>query len=359
MRIAIDAVQAAADKKTGIEYFSYQLIDSLLLNDKKNKYFILTNKDIRFSSNNYKLILSKKKRFWNKFHLPLLLMKGNYDVFLEPGYMLPSYCPKNSVTYIHDLGFKHFPECYSIKNKLLQESTLKSAVKKAKAILFLTENSKTDFLSFYPNFRRRMQVTGLGIDEKRFVNNNKKIKLIKDNYLLYVGRLEKKKNILNLIKAYVILSKNDSFKHKLVLAGKPGYGYEKIKSLIKKEKMGNKVVITGYVSNENLPNYYKHASLFVFPSNYEGFGIPILEAFASNIPVVCSKSSSLPEIAGDAAKYFDPKNPKQIAKIISETLNSANTQEKLVRAGKERLKKYDWKKTAKKVTNLINSLDHK
>ncbi len=359
MKIAIDAAQAAADKKTGIEYFSYQLIDSLLSNDKKNKYTILTNKEVRFSTNNYELIHSKKKRFWNKFQLPLLLMRGNYDAFLEPGYMLPSYCPRNSTTYVHDLGFKHYAECYSIKNKLLQESALKSAVKKAKAILFLTESSKTDFQTFYPNFRRRMQVTGLSIDEGRFINTKESTKPIKDDYLLYVGRLEKKKNILNLVKAFAILCKEKSFKHKLILAGKHGYGYEKIEQEIKKNNLGNKIIITGYISDDALPSYYKHASLFVFPSFYEGFGIPILEAFASQTPVVCSKSSSLPEVAGDAVKYFDPEKPEQIAETISVVLGSKKEADKLVKLGSERLGKYSWKMTALKVIEVFNSLDEK
>ncbi len=359
MKIAIDAAQAAMDKKTGIEYFSYQLIDSILKYDKKNKYIVLTNKEIKFSDNKHKIIKSKKSRFWNKFQLPLLLMKGNYDAFLEPGYVLPSYCPKNSITYIHDLGFKHFPQCYSLKNRLLQKNALKTAVKKSKAILFLTNNSKTDFQSFYPNFRRRMIVTGLGIDESKFLDSKKLIRPTKDDYLLYVGRLEKKKNLLNLIKAFSILSTNDSFKYKLVLAGKPGFGYDTIKNEIKKNNLEGKVIITGYVGDETLPMYYKHALLFVFPSLYEGFGIPVLEAFASKTPVVCSKSSSLPEVAGDAAKYFDPEKPTQIAETISKVINSKTEQSRLVKNGEERLKNYNWKKTAEKVIEIFDSLDEK
>ncbi len=358
MRIAIDAAQAAQDKKTGIEYFSYQLIDNILKYDKKNEYFILSNKKVRFNSKNYKLILSSRKRFWNKFRLPLLLMKGRYDAFLEPGYMLPSYTPKNCLTYVHDLGFKHFPECYSIKNRLLQESALKVAVKKAKAILFLTESSKADFKKFYPNFRRRMQVTGLSINNSRFDNILSK-RPIKDDYILFVGRLEKKKNILNLIKAFSLLANDESFKHKLVLAGKPGFGFEQIKKEIKKLNLGNKVIITGYVSDEALSGYYKHASLFVFPSNYEGFGIPILEAFASGVPVICSKSSSLPEVACKAAKYFNPVKPAQMAEVIKEVLKSKIEKERLVKLGKERARAYSWEKTAKSVIEIFNSLDEK
>ena len=358
MRIAIDAAQAAVDKKTGIEYFSYQLIDNILKYDKKNEYTILSNQDIKFSSKNYKLVKTQKKQFWNKFRLPLLLFKGNYDAFLEPGYMLPTYTPKNSITYVHDLGFKHFPECYSIKNKLLQEGTLKLAVKKAKAILFLTESSKADFRRFYPNFRRRMQVTSLSIEKQRFDNANTIKRPIKDEYILYVGRLEKKKNILNLIKAYIILSKDGSFKHKLVLAGKPGFGYDEIRNEIKKENLESKVLITGYLSDESLPSYYKHASLFVFPSLYEGFGIPLLEAFASKTPVVCSNTSSLPEVAGEGAVYFDPQKPIQMAEAISETLNSKEIQKKLIEQGNKRLAGYDWKKTAEIVIDTFNSLNN-
>jgi len=359
MRIAIDAAQAAVEKKTGIEYFAYQLIDNILRYDKKNQYTILSNNEIKFSHDNYQLINSDKKQFWNKLRLPLLLFKGKYDVFLEPGYMLPSYCPKNSITYVHDLGFKHFPECYSIKNKLLQEGALKVAVKKAKGIFFLTENSKKDFHEFYPNYRRRMQVTGLSIDKKRFRGDSNHKRPIKDEYILYVGRLEKKKNIINLLKAFASLAENGSFGHKLVLAGKPGFGYENILKEIKKNNLGNKVILTGYVNNENLPNYYQYASLFVFPSLYEGFGIPILEAFASGTPVVCSNTSSLPEVAGPGAKYFNPKKPEQMARIISETLCSDETNKKLIQLGKEKLEDYDWEKTAKKVIETFNSLDEK
>lgn len=358
MRIAIDAAQAAKDKKTGIEYFSFKLINNILKFDKKNSYTVLSNKPIKFSSNNYKLIYKDKSRLWNKFYLPLLLLKGKYDIFLEPGNSLPSYAPKNSFTFIHDLGFRHFPKTYSINNRLLQESALKNAVKRAKGLFFLTDHAKADFRVFYPNFRRRMEVVGLGIDEHRF-NKHSSSRPIKDKYILYIGRIEKKKNISNLIKSFAILKKDRSFNYKLVLGGKPGYGYKDIKKIIDKHKLSNDILLTGYIKDKDLPAYYYFADLFIFPTLYEGFGIPILEAFASNTPVACSKSSSLPEVAGKGAEYFNPENPKEIVRVIKKIIKSTQLRKKLIAEGTKQLSRYSWQKSAKIVINTFNSLDEK
>lgn len=361
MKVGIDASQAAKEKKTGIEYLSSQLILNLLKIDQHNKYLLFTNSKLprQFSTKNAKVISIPGKRFWHQFRLPLALIKYKPEVFLEIGYMLPDFTPKKSICFIHDLAHKYYPNAYCATEKLLLNATFRRA-KKAKSIGFISQNTRNDYKKFYPGFKGKTFVAYPGFNADLFhpILKPRDVLNLKSKYILYVGRLESRKNITKLISAYKIFRKESKLSPKLVLAGKEGYGIDRIREALAKLdfKIKKNIIMAGYIAEKDLPHLYAGAELFVFPSLYEGFGIPILEAMACKIPVICSESSSLPEAGGNAVLYFDPNKPKKIAKLINKVLTSADLRQKMIQKGLRQANKFSYKKMAEKVLEIIEEL---
>ncbi|OQA24056.1 MAG: GDP-mannose-dependent alpha-(1-6)-phosphatidylinositol monomannoside mannosyltransferase [Chloroflexi bacterium ADurb.Bin344] len=360
MLIGIDGSQAAKNQKTGVENYSYELIFNILKNDSKNKYLIYTDMPLQFPEKfqNAKIIVAPISRFWHNLKLPKLISATKPDVFFSPGYMLPIASGTKMAAVVHDFGYKFYPRAYSQKEKFLQKMALGRAVARASAIFFSSGHTMQDFNRFYPKYRGLKEVVYPNYDEKLF-SKKSSYRPTKEAYILSVGRLEERKNTKNLIRAYGLL--RDSYpkiKHKLVLSGKRGFRFKEISHEINKlERYANDVIITGFVPEKDLPVMYQNASIFVYPSYYEGFGIPILEAFASGVPVACSNASSVPEAAGDGARYFNPGNPKEIAEAMNDILSNPEKSAALVSAGKEQLKKFSWESAAKKVIRTIEKLN--
>ncbi len=359
MIIGIDASQASREKKTGINYLANELILNLQKIDKKNHYLLFSDRPLpkKFNNANAKVIVIPFKKFWHKLRLPLALLKYRPNFFLEIGYMLPAFAPR-SVCLIHDLASKHFPEAYTPIQKYLLEQTFKKALG-SYAIIFISKNSQSDFAKFYPKFQGKSYVVYPGYDKKLFkkISKQKDILHLKSRYILYLGRLEKRKNVKNLIKAYEILRRKRDFSIKLVLAGNKGFGFAEIQREINSldAKIKSDIIMSGYIPEKNLPHLYAGADLFVFPSFYEGFGIPILEAMACRIPVVCSKNSSMPEAAGSSVQYFDPYVPEDIAKKISNVLTNQKLRQKMIAESQKQIKKFSYEKMATSVLKVINS----
>ena len=177
---------------------------------------------------------------------------------------------------------------------------------------------------------------------------------IKGNFILYVGTLEPRKNLKGLIQAYAQTQAKNEFL--LVLAGGKGWKYEHIFRLVEKLKLQDRVIFTGYVPEDDLPGLYKRASLFVYPSYYEGFGLPPLEAMACGLPVIVSNSTSLPEVVGDAGVYVDPYDIRQMSATIDTVLSDSDLLETLRRRGPERAKLFSWEKTAIETLKLYQRL---
>lgn len=361
MIIGIDASQAAKDKKTGVEYLSSQLILNLKELDHKNNYLLFTNLRLPnlYQSPNFKPIFLPFRKFWHKFRLPLALLKYKPNVFLEIGYMLPNFSPKKSICFVHDFASKYFPNAYSSRDRMILDVSFRRA-SKASAIIFISQSAKADYQKFYPGFKGKTYVIYPGYNTELYNNNhsNKNILNLNSNYLLYLGRLESKKNVINLILAYKIFRKKTKLTPKLVLAGKEGYGFSQIKSEIDKLDLNikNDIIIPGYIAEKDLPALYSGANLFIFPSLYEGFGIPIIEAMSCGTPVICSNSSSLTEAGGEAAQYFDPEKPEEIAETINSVLTNPALKTKMVAAGHIQAKKFSYLKMAKEVLGVIDSL---
>lgn len=183
--------------------------------------------------------------------------------------------------------------------------------------------------------------------------NDDRLLMTDDKYFLFIGRIEERKNIGNIIKAFEILKEKYDISHKLVLAGKPGFGYEKIQNKIQETRYNNQIVLTGFISEEEKWELLKKAEAFVFPTLYEGFGIPALEAQSVGCPVVASNNSSIPEVVEGSALLVDPQDPKDIAESIYKLISDESLKNAIIAKGLENVKRFSWDKCANQITELI------
>jgi len=238
------------------------------------------------------------------------------------------------------------------------------SIKKSDKIIAVSQSTKNDILKFYPEVKEeKIHVIYHGFDSELFqkeiseekikkILNNYKLKT--KNYILYVGAIQPRKNLEVLIEDFNLLKKGNP-EIKLVLAGGKAWMWENIFEKAEKSPYSKDIIITGTVPFEDITILYRNASLFVFPSLYEGFGIPVLEAFASGIPVICSRNSSLPEVGGEAVLYFDAEKPGDLTEKIKDVLENGDLRNDLINRESEQVKKFSWDKCAEETLNYIKS----
>lgn len=364
MKIGIDASRANYDQKTGVHWYSFNLIEEL------KKVAIDKSQFILYSSDNLKNELGNLPKNWGSKKLnwfPRFLwtqIRLSWEMFFNvpgvlfiPAHVLPLIHPKNSVVTIHDIAFKVFPEAYSWFSRWYLDLTTRFALKNARAIIAPSQFVKNEIGKIYQTDLKKIQVVYHGCNLKKFkiINDQKKASSIlkkykiKKSFLLYIGRVETKKNILRIIEAFQRVNKKYP-DLQLVLAGNSGVGFEEITKIIFGE---NNIIITGRIAENDLSYLLNTAEMFVFPSIYEGFGLPVLEAMACKCPVITSKEISTEEIAGDAALLVDPKNIEEISHAILKILNDKHFKNNLIILGLKRVRDFSWKKTAEQTLKIL------
>jgi glycosyltransferase involved in cell wall biosynthesis len=236
----------------------------------------------------------------------------------------------------------------------------------AKAIIGISEFTKNELKDIYKVSGDTVKVIYHGYASELFkvLDNDTRAEAvlasygIQSPYVFYVGRLEKKKNIAALVEAFYLLkTRRPDLAHKLYLIGDASFGFDDIKYSIHGFGLQHDVVATGWVAEHDLPYIFSRAAAFVFPSNYEGFGIPLLQAMATGTPIAASRAASIPEVAGDAALLFDPSDPNDIANALISVLTDEDLRESLRSAGFKRVKEFNWEKCARETLSLMESLD--
>ena len=339
MRIGIQ-ISSDIKQRTGVEEYIFQLLKNLPdVDDYKNhQFFIYSRETLKWPF----------KKFWTQIRLSWEMKKNPPDVLFVPAHTPPLIHPK-LVIAIQGLEFEKLPRLYSFFKRMFLRWMTKRNIKKADKIIVPSENTKKDLVKYYPEVFKKV---GAG---KIFVVHHGAGNLEGDleknefgKYFLYLGRGDQRKNIQGLIKAFRILKQEYQIAHKLVLAG-PNIGYKITKDL------KNDVVCTGYVDDEKKWSLLKNAEVFVFPSFYEGFGIPVLEAQKVGTPVVCSNTSSLPEIMGDSALLVNPYHPRDIAEAIYKITKYPQLKSELIKRGFENVRRFSWLKSAKETLKIITS----
>lgn len=366
MKIAID-IREAGHEKTGKGWYTYNLVREILKLDQKNDYLLYTDSEKSPFENDKNVTLKTIKSSPWKWHFKVIkdLQNQKVDLFFAPtSYIIPAFAPKSLKTIItvHDLVAFLLPNFNNTKAMILERLTLKKALKKAYNIFVVSENTKKDLLKRFHYAPEKIQITPCAPTEpfKRQVTAEdlakvkEKLKL-PDHFILAVGTLEPRKNFSNLIKSFVIIKRKHP-QYKLVIVGKKGWKFKHIEESLKHYQLEKEVIFPGYVEDEDLQEVYHLASVFVFPSLYEGFGIPPLEAMACGCPVVSSNVSSLPEVIGEAGLLIDPKNAHKIAEAVSSLLTNEQVRTTLIERGKIQAAKFNWKDSAQTALKVFESL---
>jgi len=353
MLLGIDISRANKIQRTGVEWYSYSLIQEFKKIIPADARVILymqdkPQADLLTLPQNWEIkILRWPFKFWTIFRLSAEMLLHKPDIFFSPANILPFFTPKKTFTTIHDIGFKKFPESYPAVERWLQDFGAKRALKKSAVIFTPSEFTKREIIDVYKMYSIKIIVTALGRNPSSVIPLDRgrdggvdilEKYNIKKPYFLFIGRKEKKKNINSIIEAFRIFQEKNP-NYFLVLAGP-----EK-KLLITNYQLP--ITSLDWLPKNELDALLREATAFLFPSLYEGFGLPILEAFDAGVPVITSNRASMPEVAGDAAILIDPQNPQQIVEAMEKIIKDFALRAKLVARGKKRLDLFSWEKCAK------------
>lgn len=357
MVIGIDGSRAFLAQRTGIEEYSYQVIKHLgqKLEGHEVVLYIKKNQTIDFElPKNWQIRMIKLKYFWTQVGLSWEMFWHPVDVLFVPAHTVPIIHPENTVVTIHGLEYEFLPEAYSRRARFYMRSTIKKSCQWAKKIIAVSRNTKKDLADLYKVPEEKIQVVYEGYD-REFAATGSDVRDfgLQKPFLFFVGRLEERKNIIGQIKTFEILKEKYHIPHQLVLAGRPGFGYEKIFAYLSGSAYKNDIVELGFVSDAEKWQLMAQADVFLFPTFYEGFGIPVLEAQGTGVPVVCSNLSSLEEVCDLSAILVDPNEPAFIAERINVLIGDKQYRDELVKKGYENIKRFSWEKCATEIAEIL------
>ena len=289
---------------------------------------------------------------WEQTRLPSLVRSTKIDLLHSLHYTRPLRLPCASVVTFHDMTFFLFPQLHTWARRLFFPTAMRISARQADAIITVSESTRQDAIRLLAIDPGKIFTAQLGVDPSfRTINDlGEKSRVIAkynlpERFILYLGTIEPRKNLPILIRAYRQLV-NSGTSHKLVLVGKYGWMYEDVLDLVDELGLEDKVFFAGYVPQDDLPLVYNLASLFVYPTIYEGFGLPALEAMACGVPVITSQIASLPEIVGDAGILIPVNNVEALSEAMSRVLGDSTLREKLIKDGQLRSTKFSWDRTA-------------
>ncbi len=368
MILGIDASRAVKNEKTGVEWYSYFLLRAM---EKctpvgwQVRCYVpeMQNEECRMKNPNWQWkVLHWGSHGWTQGRLSIEMMMHPPDVLFVPSHTVPIVHSARTVTTVHDVIFLLHPELYEPNDLASQKRGFEFALNFAKKIIVPTRAVRDEVVAAGAR-EEQVAVIPHGVEiECRM--QNAECRSIESPYILFIGRIEKKKNVLGLVQAMRRLVHNApqpplnlrGGELKLVLAGSLGYGGEDVLQAIKTFKLQDRVVHLGYVERAQYSELLARAEVLVVPSFGEGFGLPVLEAMAAGVPVVCSDIPVLREVGGNAAQYVNPHNPDDIARGIEAVLSNEMLQSEMIARGKERARECTWERCARETWEVVTSL---
>lgn len=402
MRIGIDASRANLEQRTGTEWYAFALTRALFAHLRPTDVVRLyVREPLRpewgsLPSNVQVRVLRWPPGFlWTQLRLSWELLIHRVDILFVPAHTIPFLAPRRTLTTLHDIGFEHERSLYGasalgptpvsrrVLNVVVRLCTLgrygaseldyhkfsaRLAIRHCQSILTVSEYSKQDICQTYGLEPARVHVIPNACNAQAF---NERVRDdasgmraalervgVHSPYLMTIGRVERKKNTLGLVRAFALLRKQPKYRNlQLLLVGKPGYGATEVQSYIDANAdLRESVVRPGWVEERDIPFLMAGAVVFVLPSFFEGFGIPVLEAMAVGTPVVCSHVTALPEVVGDAGILTDPHNPDAIAHAVQSILDDPALQQQLRVRGLARARTFSWERSAERLAQLMYAL---
>ncbi|MFV9503747.1 MAG: glycosyltransferase family 4 protein [Oscillochloridaceae bacterium umkhey_bin13] len=356
--IAIDASRLAVRERTGTERYSYELIAALARLDQWQAYTLYSNgrpTALPPLGPNFRLRSIPLRRLWTHGRLGPTLLRDRPDLLFVPSHVIPLTHPPSVVT-LHDLGYLAFPEAHTARRRLELDLTTRWSLRAARCVIAISQATKNDLVRHYGANPERIRVVHHGL-ARDFQPSREPSQLaavqarydLNQPYFLYVGTLQPRKNLVRLIEAYAMalpILKATAKPPLLGLAGRKGWLSEPIERRIAELGLGNYVRLLGYVPDADLVSLLSGALAFVFPSLYEGFGMPVLEAMACGTPVLTSNTTALPEVAGDAALLVDPHTTKAIAAGLLRLAHQPQLRAELRERGLAQAARFTWERCA-------------
>ena len=376
MKIGLD-VDSLTIKSGGIGRYAVNLINhvaKILLNEGQNEIFIFFHhsfdRDLIHKHSHLKFIdkyTNIKSNVLRKgIFLPFSMRRLKMDLFHGLDHIgIPFLYEDKRCKYvvtIHDLITRIYPSKFTKKHRLVQNTLLPHILRKADRIIAVSNSTKNDIIKFYPEYAHKIKVIYEGVEPQFFPRSNHEIEKTLDKYnvdfryILFLGTVEPRKNIIRVVDAFIQLKQEGNIEQKLIITGRKGWLYKDIIEKINKTPFSQDIIFTDFVDDEDLPSLYSGSEIFLYPSLYEGFGLPVLEAMSCGSPVITSNLSSLPEIAGDAAILVDPMNVEEIVQAMEKLLRDRELRKELKRKSLERAKFFSWEMAAKETLHLYEDI---
>lgn len=362
--IGIDASRAAKKQKTGTEWYAYHVIEELkkiVPSDYEVRLYSpkpLEGELAKLPSNWKNVVLWWPGYLWTTLRLAFEVLARPAHVLWLPCSGLPLWVSKKTINTVHDVGFDRFPAAYRWYRRLFHQFYIKEALRRCSALLTVSQFTKQELVELYKARPSQISTTPLAAESSFHAYEQKEVEPVLKKYgitkpyVLFVGRVEHKKNIPRLIAAFEEVQVNNPYLQ-LVLAGPKGDAEGLVRSAVK--NLPHNIKRLNWVEADELPLLFAGAHVFVFPTLYEGFGIPILEALASGTPVITSKGGAHEEVAGDAAYLVNPISSEDIANGLRKLVSDDELRVKLRNRGLERSQQFSWRKTAEITWEVIKS----
>jgi glycosyltransferase involved in cell wall biosynthesis len=337
LRIAVDYT-SAINQNAGIGRFVRSLIGSVVKHDTTDQFLLMHAKPNPGRTPAYpegshisRRVLRVNERWmnrlWHRLQVPLPAnwLTGPVDIFHSPDFVLPPVRGAKSILTVHDLAFLLYPECADARLRAYLERTVPRSVHRADYVVADSENTRNDVICLLGVPPERVTVVPGGVDPSfKPVTDPARLSAFRQTiglddetpYILFVGVIEPRKNLVGLIEAFDLLKSRRQLPHKLVVVGRRGWLSEGTMDRAERSKYRSDIVFPGFIPDGELATLYSAAEMFAFPSHYEGFGLPVLEAMACGVPVVSSRASSLPEVVGDAGMQVDPDDIERLASAL-------------------------------------------
>ncbi|MBI1871711.1 MAG: glycosyltransferase family 4 protein [Chlamydiae bacterium] len=351
----------------GIKVYTVNLLKNLLRLDQVNEYFFLYKDEDplgsyhQYSNVRERVVKAPSKFLWDQVAVPRIARKENVDIIFNPKLSIPLFAAQKTVFPLHGLEQFAVPEAYPCWDRWYTRLMMPLFCRSTDAIVSMTYKGAKEMERYLKIKSEKVHVIPEAYDLRFRVLPSSEVERVRQKYhlpqkfILFVGGLFPVKNFGNLLRSFQqVQSKFPD--HYLVAVGFQRWKFKDDLALIKKLNLESRVILPGYIPDEDLPSFYNRAQAFVFPSLYEGFGIPILEAMACGCPVITTRTGCSPEVAGDAAFLINPKNPQEIALAIEKVLIDSTLRQNLIQAGLKRAADFRWEKTARLTLALFEKM---
>lgn len=364
LRIGVNALYLIPGAVGGTEIYLRYLLRSLAAIDRENEYFVFTNRetaaDLAPAQSNFRLVpqpvravFRPARLLWEQTGLPLAARGLRLDVLFNSGFTAPFFSPCPQVTTFHDLQHKRHPEHFRWFDLPFWRMCLYSSARRSKILLAVSDATRADLLHFYRLNEDKIRVVPHGTDPAFFdLAGRTSTPDSGEPYFLCASTSHPHKGLVPLVRAFARVRQAQP-KFRLVITGVRGFHAQAVEDAIAKSGLGDSVRLTGWVPRDELYNLFRRAFAFVYPSTFEGFGMPVIEALAAGLPTACSAIEPLSTLAGSAALQFEPANEAAIAAALLRLISDSDLRARLATEGPSRARQFSWEKAAEATLSAL------